>query len=216
MAPTRGHDPASVQKPHAAKTTRVEDIVLTGCGRAYVFPADLPDQDRHAGLGHSEFRVGYVEPHDGAWQALTLGNRPLLQHGTTRPEALRAVIEDAGWEVLARLSTSRRPPSLSLPVAKLRSPDPEPLIVVQGALGRVLLTRRIGQSRKVHAVSALGTVWPTGGRIAALCEQDPSSEATFHRTHRDAVNALVAAAGYRRILAPGGQPATRRDLRARR
>jgi hypothetical protein len=173
----------------------VEDVVVTGCGRVYVFPPDLPQPFRVAGFNYLAHRAGYVERRDQRWLPRDFGNTPLSDPRWRRVDALKVVLSHAGWRVQGVFPSEKLAPSGVL-VALSGAEAAPPMKVLIAGDGRVfvVIQRQLsGPARNYHWV---GFVWPSGDRLAALAQDEESSVSTSHRSMTGALTRLATSAGY--------------------
>lgn len=168
------------------RAVRRTDIVITGCGRVYVFPPTLVQVQRLAGLDHPQHRVGYVEAADEGWIPLGLHNRPVAPASRSRTEALYQVVIAAGF-IVARSSLKPRLRCIGTTrtFGDTRRRD---VGVFIDQLGTLFLSDRLPSERGAPRLTLkLGVVWLTGDRVAALTDSAESRERTLHRSYHSAI-----------------------------
>lgn len=189
--------PTSVARALSPRTTAVSpaDVVLTGCGRLYVFPPHVPRVARRAGFNHFAHRVGYVEPAVNAWVARDLGTRPLGMATASRTHAAERVLEHAGWHVYA--ANWPQPRLIGRAVPESNSPTDAQGDIYVDAHGRVFVSRTAhGPKTTPWRRRGLGAVWPSGDGFGALRADHPGHEMTVHDTHTAALQAILPAGSY--------------------
>lgn len=169
---------------------RPQDVIVTGCGRVYAFPADTPQFARPAGPGHHAYRIGYIEPSEGAWLARDFGNWALGTPSPSRMEALNRVLRAAGHHLTPAVWPEPELAGRTVPVP--RSLALEYGHVFVDALGLVFLGKQ-GRGGHAHLRRRLhlGAVWATAGRFAALPHLASSSAMTTYTTRRAAIRSLI-------------------------
>ena len=193
-------NPATTTHPRTAPSrgpVAVRDIVTTGCGRVYVYPPDLPQQRREAGLHHYEHRVGYVERENDLWVPRDFGNHRLGFGTRSRAQAIRMVVEDAGW-VMPPLSHTDSLIPLRIPVATVSLHNSPRAEVVLDFEGQVHVAVRVERAR-FQVLATLGAVWASGSRVVALRDGAESRSRTLHYSRADAVHALIAESAFKRL-----------------
>ncbi len=166
-------------------TVRISDIVVSGCGRVYAFPPDLPQAARVAGLGHPRYRVGYVDRVGAGWLPRDLGNRIAGHRTRSRLHAVCSVVAKAGVSISTR-SDLRKAAVFRVGVADANESS---FVIHLDPLGTVKLGHRTPDDR-IRFDRELGAVWATGTQYAALGLGQYSDTRTLHRTIGAAVHAL--------------------------
>jgi hypothetical protein len=173
----------------------VKDVVVSGCGRVYVFPPSVPQSVREAGFNHLAYRAGYVERCDERWLPRDFGNTPLSDPRWRRVDALKVVLSHAGWRVQGVFPSEKLAPTDVL-VAVTGAVAPVPMKVLIAGDGRVFVAIQRGLSGPARNYHWVGFVWRSGDHLAALGQNEESSMSTSHRTMTDALTRLATCAGY--------------------
>ncbi len=171
----------------------MRDVLVTGCGRVYVFPGDLPQVGRLAGFNQFAHRVGYVERDADLWVAQDLGTVPLGPAMSSRREALERVLRHLGWDSESFCSPAGR--VVGRAVRNQEVPDRPVGEIVIDELGLVAIEppRR---GRAVRDPYPLGSVWRHGERFATLKKGAHSATVSEYGSLRTAIQALLPAGAF--------------------
>jgi len=191
--PAPGHDEPAMR-----------ELVVTGCGRVYSFPAWLPQKTRAAGFYHFAHRFGYVEPVFDRWQPRDLGNRALGMPQGSRIAAIRTVILHAGFGAEAATFPNGTSVRTGVHVRLATTPGAPSAEVYLSMDSRLYIM--VGHTSALPgtqgALRLLGSIWPTRLRFASLAPSAESHRFDLHRARNAAITHLIEDAGYERVLSP--------------